>query len=51
LEKGPTPEKGREICNRSAAMVNKLGVDLEPEVQIEENKKDEASDWPAKVLT
>ena len=34
-----------------AAVVNKAEVHLKPEIQIEKNKKDEATDWPARILT
>jgi hypothetical protein len=32
-------------------MINKAQVNLEPKIEIEEYKKEQTSDWPAKVLT
>ncbi|GAF74118.1 unnamed protein product [marine sediment metagenome] len=42
-EKSPAAEEDRKIRDHSAAVVNKAKFYFEPEVQVEENKKDKGS--------
>jgi hypothetical protein len=50
-KKCPSFVKDREVCNNPGTIINQSQINNEPEVQIEQDKKEEISARSSNILT